>query len=153
MLVIASHALVDRERAYLNASLEILPNSGIFLAPPARQSPKEAGGPPFLHRLDKYRFRRFLPRMAHAEIALPVRTTGPRGEPSPAALAARASWPPEASHPETSPVLPKHALHRSLRRRLFSESHVQNSPPCHSGRAFGPSKRPFTRLPLRACGP
>jgi hypothetical protein len=34
-----------------------------------------------------------------------------------------------------------------------SESHVENSPPCYSRRAFGPSKRPFTRLLLRACGP
>jgi hypothetical protein len=50
-------------------------------------------------------------------------------------------------------VLPKRALHRSWVRRLFSESHVENSPPRYSRRAFGPSKRPFTRLPLRAFGP
>jgi hypothetical protein len=50
-------------------------------------------------------------------------------------------------------VLSKRALHRSLMRRPFSEGHVENSPPCHSRRAFGPSKRPFARLPLRACGP
>jgi hypothetical protein len=85
--------------------------------------------------------------------APPTSTPGPRGEPFPAALAARASWPPEALHPDSSPVLPKRALDRQLARRPVSEGHVENSPPCHSRRAFGPSKRPFTRLPLRACGP
>jgi hypothetical protein len=41
MLVIALHELGDREDAYLNASPDNFPSSGAFLAPPARQSPKE----------------------------------------------------------------------------------------------------------------
>jgi hypothetical protein len=54
-----------------------------------------------------------------------------------------ASWPPNTSLPSASLVLTKRALHRSLRRRLFSESHVEKSPPRDSGRALRPVEAPF----------
>jgi hypothetical protein len=108
---------LDRKDAYLNGvTSRITPLPAPFWHRRLRRPPKKRVAAPFLlPPPTPMNSGGFPPRMAHAEYPLlPTRTTGPRGEPSPAALAARAAWPTETSHPDASPGLTKRALHKSI---------------------------------------
>jgi hypothetical protein len=120
--VIAHHELLEHEGACLNASrLRIAATSRAFLAPPPRPSPKKRAAPSVsfavLTRVDSAASGRG--SLTQKRSAGPART-GPRGEPSPAALAARAFWPTETSHSASSLPLRKPISPASL--AIFSAS-------------------------------
>jgi hypothetical protein len=152
MLVIAPHEHGVREGAYLNASPENCATSAAFLAPPPRQSPKVGvtllsftGSAP----IDSVASSRgwLTQKRSARQNHRPARRTVPSCTRRAGLLATRSVAPRNlAGAVETRTP-------QVIEAPLFSKNHVKNSPPCHSGRAFGPSKRPFTRLPLRAFGP